>query len=50
MESSTLLPKIHRKIMLPPMWMIEACMNMPVNTVSQVGIAPGSVPFTHSIA
>ena len=36
--------------MLPPMWMIEACMNIAVNTVSQGGSAPGSVPLTHPIA
>ena len=34
-ESSTLLPKIHRKSMLPAMWRIEPCRNMLVNTVSQ---------------
>ena len=28
--------------MLPPMWRIEACMNIAVKTVSQVGIVPGS--------
>ena len=27
-ESSTLLPKIHRNSMLPAMWRIEACMNI----------------------
>ena len=37
-ESSTLLPKIHRNSMLPAMWRIEACMNIEVKTVCHVGI------------
>ncbi len=37
-ESSTLLPKIHRNSMLPPMWRMFACMNIAVKTVSQVGM------------
>src|SRR5947209_3504825 len=30
--------------MLPRMWRIDACMNMLVNTVSQVGIVPAACP------
>ena len=41
-----LLPKIHRNSMLPPMCRIEACMNMPVKTVSQVGRTPVGAPKT----
>ena len=37
-ESSTLLPKIHRKSMLPAMCRIEPCMNMAVNTVVHAGM------------
>ncbi len=36
--------------MLPPMWTIEACMNIAVNTVSHVGRVFGTAPFPHPIA
>ena len=37
--------------MLPPMWRIEACMNIAVNTVSQAGIGvPGTALSQHPIA
>jgi hypothetical protein len=36
-ESSMLLPKIHRNSMLPPRCRIEPCMNIDVSTVSHVG-------------
>ena len=32
--------------MLPAMWMSEACMNIAVKTVCQVGIVFGGVPCT----
>ena len=40
MESSTLLPKIHRNSMLPPRWSRLPCMNMLVNAVTIVGGRP----------
>ena len=41
MRCSTLSPKIHRKSMLPPRCSQPPCMNMLVNSVSQIGIGPG---------
>ena len=40
MASSTLLPKIHRKSMLPPRCSRPAWVNMPVKTVAHVGMSP----------
>ena len=44
-ESSTLLPKIQRNSMFPPMCSSEACMNIAVNTVSQAGIVPTALTW-----
>src|SRR3712207_8641676 len=43
MASSTLLPKIQRKIMLPPRCTIEPCMNMAVKSVATSLGPPGAV-------
>jgi hypothetical protein len=36
-ESSMLLPKIHRNSMLPSRWSSPPCMNIEVSSVSQTG-------------
>ena len=45
--SSTLLPKIHRNSMLPPMCRMPPCMNIELKTVAHVGgWSPRSPPQT----
>ena len=43
-ESSTLLPKIHRNSMLPPRWSRLPCMNIDVKAVSHVAGCGSAVP------
>jgi hypothetical protein len=43
MESSTLLPKIHRKSMLPPRCSRPAWLNIEVNTVAHVEMSVGTL-------
>ena len=45
--SSTLLPKIQRKSMLPPMWIQLPCMNIDVNAPSYQGRWWSAAPSTH---
>jgi hypothetical protein len=46
MESSTLLPKIHRNSMLPPRCSRPACVNIEVKIVRPVGSCDEAVPWT----
>ena len=45
-ESSTLLPKIHRNSMLPPRCSRLPCMNIDVKAVSHVAGCGSAVPVT----
>jgi len=49
MASSTLLPKIQRKSMLPPMWSQLPCMNIDVNAVTSQP-SPTAVPAGHELS